>query len=266
MAEKVDLYHSAYGNLEHETLAEIRRETYGRDIGQSSWITVDEYEKFGEWLRIDGDSRVLEVASGSGGPALFLAERFGCSVTGVDINESGIASAKRTAEQRGITNADFRYANVDEPLPFADDTFDAIICTDAANHFPDRLHVLREWHRVLKTGGRILFTDPVVITGPVSNVELADRSHIGSFIFIPPDVTEKFIREGGLALIMREDVTENVQTTSKRWLEARENRREALIQIEGEEGYRGLQRFLSAVSTLTSERRLSRFAFLAEKR
>jgi cyclopropane fatty-acyl-phospholipid synthase-like methyltransferase len=265
MEEKVDLYHSAYGNLEDETLADIRRETYGRDIGQSSWITVDEYENFCERLGIDANSSVLEVASGSGGPALYLAEKYGCRVTGVDINESGIASAKRTAERRGIPNAGFHYANVDEKLPFDRSTFDAIICIDAANHFRDRLHVLREWYRVLKAGGRILFTDPVVITGPVTSVELADRSNIGLFIFVPQDVTEKFIRAAGLRLISCEDVTGNVQTTSKRWLEAREKRREALTEIEGEERYLGLQRFLTAVSTLTAERRLSRFAFLAEK-
>jgi ubiquinone/menaquinone biosynthesis C-methylase UbiE len=44
------------------------------------------------------------------------------------------------------------------PLPFADASFDAVVCIDAINHRPDRLGVLRDWHRVLKPGGRIMFT------------------------------------------------------------------------------------------------------------
>jgi SAM-dependent methyltransferase len=265
MATKVDFYNNNYGNFESDLLAEIRRETYGENLGQSSWLTADEYDKFCGWLNIDSSKRVLEVASGSGGPALYMAEKYSCRVTGIDINREGINTATQTAASRGITNADFQCANVDERLPFENDYFDAIISIDAANHFPDRAHVLREWYRILKPAGRILFTDPVVITGPISNEEIAARSNIGFFIFIPPDVTEQFINNAGFRLLKREDVTENIVLTSGRWHDARDRRREAVIKIEGEERFNGLQLFLSTVHKLTSELRLSRFAFLAEK-
>src|SRR5215470_17919388 len=124
MTKKVEFYSSAYGNLEADVYGEIRRETYSEDIGQSSWLTADEYDKFSEYLGIGASSRVLEVASGSGGPALYLAAKFGCHVTGVDINEEGLNSAKQMAVSRGLTNADFQFANVDEALPFDDAMFD----------------------------------------------------------------------------------------------------------------------------------------------
>jgi SAM-dependent methyltransferase len=265
MSNQVDLYNSTYGNFEEQVLAEIRQEAFGEDIGQNSWITTDEYDTFFSWLNLSAGDHILEVASGSGGPALYLAKKYQCRITGMDINEEGIKTANQSVASANIPNAKFQLGNVNERLPFADETFDAVMCMDSANHFPDRLAVLREWYRVLKPGRRILFTDPVVITGPVSNEELAARSNIGFFVFMPLETTQNFIRQAGFKLIRCEDVTGNVELTSGRWYVSRQKHREDLIKIEGEERFNGLQKFFSTVYTLSSERRLSRFAFLAEK-
>ena len=265
MPNQVDLYNSTYGNFKEQVLAEIRRETYGEDIGQNSWITTDEYDTFYSWLNLAAGDHVLEVASGSGGPALYLAKKFGCRITGLDINAEGIKTATQSAVNAGVTNAKFQLANADERLHFNDETFEAVMCTDSMNHFRDRLAYFREWHRVLKTGRRALFTDPVVITGPVSNEELAARSNIGFFLFVPLETTERFIKEAGFQLIRRADVTANIELTSGRWHASRQKHREDLLQIEGEERFEGLQKFFAMVHTLTSERRLSRFVFLVEK-
>ncbi|HTE45237.1 MAG TPA: methyltransferase domain-containing protein, partial [Gemmatimonadaceae bacterium] len=209
MSDRIDLYNSTYGNFKDQVLADVRRETYGEDIGQNSWITADEYDTFYSWLTLAPESHVLEVASGSGGPALYLARKHGCRITGVDINEEGVNTARQAALAAKITDADFRSADADQHLPFDAETFDAVVCNDSMNHFHDRLGVLHEWHRVLKAGRRILFTDPVVITGPVSNEELAARSNIGFFLFVPPEVTERMVKEAGFRLMRREDVTGN---------------------------------------------------------
>jgi len=265
MSNKVDLYNSTYGNFQEQVLAEIRRETYGDDIGQNSWITTDEYDTFYSWLDLSPGDHILEVASGSGGPALYLARKFKCRITGLDINDAGVKTANQQALDANIPDAKFQIANVDERLPFDDATFDAVMCVDSMNHFRDRLRYFREWQRVLKSGKRALFTDPVVITGSVSNEELAARSNIGFFLFVPLEVTKNLIEEAGFKLIRCEDVTGNIELTSGRWHTSRQRHREDLIKIEGEERFEGLQKFLSAVQKLTSERRLSRFVFLAEK-
>ncbi len=265
MPNQVDLYNSTYGNFQAQVLAEIRRETYGEDIGQNSWITTDEYDTFYSWLNLSEGDHVLEVASGSGGPALYLAKKFKCWITGLDINEEGIKTANLSAVNANIAHTQFQLANVDERLPFDDETFDAVMCIDSMNHFRDRLGYFREWYRVLKSGKRTLFTDPVVITGPVSNEELAARSNIGFFLFVPLEITKNLIQEAGFKLIRCEDVTANIELTSERWHASRQKHREDLIKIEGEERFDGLQKFLSTVHKLTSERRLSRFVFLAEK-
>jgi hypothetical protein len=78
-------------------------------------------------------------------------------------------------------------------------------------------------------------------------------------------VTTNLIKEAGFKLVRCEDVTGNIELTSGRWHASRQKHREDLIKIEGEERFEGLQTFFSTVHTLTSERRLSRFVFLAEK-
>jgi len=265
MANPVDLYNSTYGNFKEQVLAAIRRETYGDDIGQNSWITTDEYDIFYSWLNLSAGDHVLEIASGSGGPALYLARKFKCQITGLDINEEGVKTANQHALDTHIANVKFQLGDVDQRLPFDDETFDAVICIDSMNHFRDRLGYLREWQRVLKSGKRALFTDPVVITGPVSNEELAARSSIGFFLFVPLDVTKNLIEKAGFILIRCEDVTGNIELTSAQWHASRQKHHDDLIKIEGEGRFDGLQKFLSMVHTLTSERRLSRFVFLVEK-
>ena len=266
MVKRVDLFDSTYGNFSDKVLGSVRRETFGTDIGQNSWLTVDEYERFLPMLGLTVDSQVLEVASGSGGPALYLARAIGCRVTGIDVNENGVATASEMAEKSGAAErVRFIVASADSPLPFDGDFFDALLCIDSMNHFPDRLAVFREWRRVLRPGGRALFTDPVVITGPVTNDELALRSSIGLFLFVPAGVNERLLEEAGLRLVLQEDVTENAALVAGRWHRARNNHRDDLVRIEGEERFLGLQRFFEAVHTLTRQKRLSRIAYVAEK-
>jgi cyclopropane fatty-acyl-phospholipid synthase-like methyltransferase len=265
VSKQVDLYHSTYGNFQEQVLTAVRQETYGEDIGQNSWITTNEYDAFYSWLNLSPGEHVLEIASGSGGPALYLAQKFQCRITGLDINEAGIKTANRQARQANIRDAAFQVADVNQRLPFAAGIFDAVMCIDSMNHFQDRPGYLKEWNRVLKSGKRALFTDPVVMTGPVSNEELAARSNIGFFLFVPLEVTTQYIREAGFNLLRCEDVTGNIELTSGRWYASRERHREDLLKLEGQERFEGLQKFLSTVHKLTRERRLSRFVFLAEK-
>ena len=90
MDAKVDLYDSTYGHFEASVLARIREKTFGEDFGQNSWTTAEEYREWSRWLELREGSHVLEVASGSGGPAMFLAELSGARVTGIDINAHGV--------------------------------------------------------------------------------------------------------------------------------------------------------------------------------
>ena len=266
MPKRVDLYKN-YVHFAASVLTTVRLETYGVDIGQNGWTTAEEYDRLVPLLNLRAGDRVLEVARGSGGPARHLAQMTGCKVTGIDVSDVAVTAATQLAEAAGDSErVTFQLVDATGRLPFEDDSFNGAICIDAMNHMPNRLDILREWCRVLRTGARALFTDPVVITGPVTNDELLTRSSIGLFVFIPPEVTERYIEEAGFGLVERVDVTENAVLTSRRWCDARASHRDELIAIEGEEHFEALQAFFDVVHRLTSERRLSRIAFVIEKR
>ena len=262
----VDLYNNIYGDFASEAEAAVRRETYGQDIGQSSWMTAAAWLEYADRVQARPGKRVLEMGSGSGGPAVYLASKRGCHVTGVDINEHGIANARRLAEARGVADlTTFVHANANERLPFDDGAFDAILSNDAICHFASREGVLREWHRLIKPGGRMLFTDAMIVSGVVSNEELATRSSIGFYLFLPPGENERQIEAAGFKLLAADDVTGEAAVMAGRWHDARAAHRDALVSREGEANFEGLQRFLACVRTVSEERRISRYAYLAER-
>src|SRR5438445_6097967 len=217
-AGSVDLYNTSYDNFAARVFGEVRARTYGEDLGQSSWMTADELRQFIRWLKLKSSFHVLEVGSGSGGPALFVARTVGCRITGLDINEYGIKNANDLTRRRKLAAlAHFQWADASRRLPFAENTFDAVLSNDAMCHVPRREDVLREWFRVLKPGGRMLFTDAMVISGLLSNEEIATRSSIGSYFFLPPGENEKLIRESGFELVRTDDMTVSAAVIANRW-------------------------------------------------
>jgi SAM-dependent methyltransferase len=159
----------------------------------------------------------------------------------------------------------FQKADGSRKLPFANNLFDAVICNDVMCHIPHRGKVLREWFRVLRPGGRMLFTDAMVITGLISNSEIAARSMIGKYFFLPVGENERLIRAAGFRLINSDDLTSACSDTAARWHDSRAKHSSQVSRLEGAQNYRALQKFLWCVRTLTEERRLSRFSYLAVK-
>jgi len=259
-------YDANYGNFQTELYSEIRREAFGDDIGQNSWLTAKEQDLFLGWLDLSAGKTLLDVACGSGGPALRIAATTGCSLVGIDLHEQAIATAKSLASQRNLKErAEFYVVNASEQLPFLDARFDAITCIDAINHLPDRPLVIAKWASLLEPGGRLLFTDPATVTGPLTNEEIAVRSSVGFFLFVPEDYDKDVIAKSGLRLLVCKDVTANMATVAEKRRAARESRSTAVRQIEGDRTYEAQQNFLAMTARLAGEGRLSRFAYLSEK-
>jgi|SRR5688572_7359963 len=266
MTKEVELYDAHYGTLEADPQVAVRRETWGEDLGQASWITAGEAHEFFRALELGPGQRALEVACGAGGITCRMAVETGARCVGVDLNAHGVEAAGRLASAMGLSRrVSFQVADAGDRLPFPDEAFDAVFCNDSINHLPDRARVLRDWHRVLRPGGRLLFTDPIVVTGQLSNEEIRARSSIGYFLFTPVGCNERLLAENGFVLREARDVTPAMASVAERWRKARASRRGALATLEGEPAFDGVQRFLEAVHVLASERRLSRYAYLAAK-
>ena len=108
---------------------------------------------------IGPDTHVLDVCSGMGGPARYLACRHGCRVTGLDITESRYQGALRLTRLVGLDHrVDFRLGNALD-MPFADASFDVVLGQEAFCHVPDKPRLIAECARVVRPGGVIAFTD-----------------------------------------------------------------------------------------------------------
>lgn len=124
-------------------------------------------ERLGQLLNLKPRTRVLDVAAGRGTSGIFLAKRFGCEVVGVDFSRKNAEEANRTALEMGLAErAAFRWADA-ERLPFADGSFDAIICECAVCLFPDKQLAVNECARVLAAGGQVGLSD-LTRTEPLS--------------------------------------------------------------------------------------------------
>ena len=258
-------YEAVYGQIRAELTTAVRAEMFEEDIGQNSWLTADEQRRFLGWLDLDGSSEVLDVGSGSGGPGLFMVRETGCRMTGVELNESGVEAANATAHERGMADrAVFVCADAREPLPFADRSFDAVVCIDTINHLYQRELVFAEWHRVLRPSGRVLFTDPLTVAGMLRHQEVLVRTgSLGDQVLTPVGLDERLLRAAGFDVLDVEDVTANMAEVAAARRRARAAHADELKAIETPEQYDGYEQYLRVVELLARERRLTRLVYMA---
>lgn len=115
--------------------------------------------------------RVLDVCSGMGGPARYLAHHIGCRVTGLDLTRSRYDSAIRLTRLAKLGHlVDFRLGDALQ-MPFEDASFDVVIGQEAWCHVPDKPRLIAECARVAKPGGAIAFTD-ILRRAPLQPAEM----------------------------------------------------------------------------------------------
>ncbi len=119
-------------------------------------------------LELTPDDRVLDLGCGTG-TASRAAAGTAAFVAGVDLSAEMIGRADALA--RGITNLRFAIADA-ERLPFGDEEFTALLCTNSFHHYPDPAGAVGEMARVLAPGGRLVLGDAC---SDLATARLADR-------------------------------------------------------------------------------------------
>ena len=114
---------------------------------------------------IAADMSVLDVGSGVGGPARFLAATYGCRVTGVDLSEAFVEAARYLTQRTGQSErVSFENASA-LALPFDDGHFDVALLQHVAMNISDRARLYQEIRRVLRRGGKFALYDVVLKGG-----------------------------------------------------------------------------------------------------
>ena len=159
--------------------------------------------------QINESTHVLDLCCGLGGPARYLAYHYGCRVTGVDLNTDRLAGAVRLTERTKLQDRVlFHHANALQ-TGLADETFDAIVSQEAFCHIPNKKTLITECVRLLKTGGRIVYTD-ILARNSMTN-EIRGRLE-NEMVFSELSTLEQYchlLEEKGCQVVEVEDLSDN---------------------------------------------------------
>jgi len=163
--------------------------------------------------------KILDVASGPGEPALSIARALNGTgqVIGTDLAEGMVAQARKRAQAAGLKNVEFRPMDA-EALQFADGFFDGVTCRLGLMIFPHPDRALREMHRVLVKGGKVVLavwsTEEKVslirLFRGVMEKHFPQAIVPGAplpFAFGAPGVLEKALKEAGFSQVHTEPLT-----------------------------------------------------------
>jgi SAM-dependent methyltransferase len=164
--------------------------------------------------------RVLDLASGTGEPALSLARAVGPegSVVATDLVPEMLEAARQNASAQGLSNMEFRVADA-EQLPFPDGEFDRVTCRFGIMFFPDIPKAMNEIRRVLKPGGRVCFA--VFGAGQENPFLMVSLGPFLKRVKMPPPPPDaphifRFADEGKLAGVLLQAAFQDVSTNKHR--------------------------------------------------
>ncbi len=265
MTENTRGYDRTYDDFDSPSMRRMRAEAYGEDIGQHSWVTAEELRADIPALGLTAEGRLLDLGCGPGGPLTFVAGIVGCRGVGMDVSAPAIAAGRARATALGLADrVTFEKADLNDRVPLADRSCDAVLSLDAILHLRDRAAAFREVARVLRPGGRFLFTDAGVVTGAISEEEARRRSVHGYTQLVAPGFNESALAQSGLRPIGSENRTPGLIRVAKARLAARKAHRAALEEREGPSRCESQERYLETVVALAERGALSRMMYLTE--
>lgn len=184
-------------------------------IGQLDFWSSIEIREFGEMLILKEDSNLLDIGSGLGGPACYLAKLFGCNVVGVEITEGNQLESITRSELLGVQNRTNFICGDIMNQNFESDTFDSIMLIDSLVHIPNRGDLFAFCNKWLNKGGRLLVACEALID-PNTPRHLIERRNALGFVFTESiEGYKKAFIESGFRVI-KEEVYDNKRSNFSR--------------------------------------------------
>jgi sarcosine/dimethylglycine N-methyltransferase len=133
-------------------------------------------------LGLQAKHHVLDIGSGYGGAARYLASTYGCHITALNLSEKENERARMRNKERGLSEKIVVLDGSFENIPADNNQFDVVWSQDAILHSGQREKVIEEVARVLKPSGRFIFTDPMQSDNCPQGVlqPILDRIHLAS--------------------------------------------------------------------------------------
>jgi ubiquinone/menaquinone biosynthesis C-methylase UbiE len=214
-------------------MRKIERAVCGCEYGSTSWTTREEAQKISTALALDRNHRLLDLGAGSGWPGLYFATITGCGVVLVDVPLAGLriaaerAAIDRVSDRCGVAAAD------GAALPFQNGCFDTISHSDVLCCLTAKLPVLQDCRRVIRTGGRMVFTVISIAPG------LPAADHKRAIKFGPPFVESiipypAMLHEAGWQMTDCTDLTAEYEKSVSSQLRAEEAHAHELSELLGE--------------------------------
>ncbi len=204
----------------------------------------------GERLELGPASRVLDIGAGIGGPARYLAYKFGCHVTALELQEDLHAIGVDLTKRSGLADRVTHLCGDALTVPLPDKAFDAVVSWLAVLHIPDRPALAARMVQALRPGGGC-FIEDLCMRAPFSADDLKDLRAVvfGITVTSIEDYAADF-RAGGFVDVETTDLTGDWAPYADERLKSWRKNRDAYARTHGEGAYAAQERFYAVIARL----------------
>lgn len=156
-------------------------------------------------LSLVAGEHILDVGSGFGGPARFMAERYGCRVTGIDLTPEFCETASYLTDLLGLDDRVTFDVGSALAMPYGDQRFDAAYSMNVAMNIADKAALYGEIFRVLKPGGRLVLSEIARGTGPDLDYPTPWAKSAKTSFLSTPEATRSGLEAAGFIVVSLRD-------------------------------------------------------------